>query len=121
MNAAGYRVATLGNHEFDYGIEAMFANAARARFSTVSCNFIKRDSAADAGRRVFPAYTVVTSGAVRVAFVGVTTPTTLVSAKPSTFLDPTGSYRAYDFIAGERGEALYAAVQERCTPPCRTP
>ena len=91
MNAAGYQVATLGNHEFDYGIATMFANAARATFRTVSCNFLKRESAADPGRRVFPAYTVVTSGAVRVAFVGVTTPSTLVSAKPSTFLDPTGT------------------------------
>ena len=32
MNAAGYKVATLGNHEFDYGIDILFANAARARF-----------------------------------------------------------------------------------------
>ena len=112
MNAAGYKVATLGNHEFDYGIETMFANAARATFRTVSCNFISRNSADDPGRLVFPAYTVVTSGAVRVAFVGVTTPTTLVSAKPSTFLDPTGKYRAYDFIAGTRGDALYKAVQD---------
>ena len=112
MNAAGYKVATLGNHEFDYGIDAMFANAARAKFRTVSCNFIHRKSSDDPGRLVFPAYTVVTSGAVRVAFVGVTTPTTLVSAKPSTFLDPTGSYRAYDFMAGERGAALYKAVQD---------
>ena len=112
MNAAGYKVATLGNHEFDSGIKTLFSNVASAKFRTVSCNFIKHSAANDAGRRVFPAYTVVTSGTVRVAFVGVTTPTTLVSAKPSTFLDPTGSYRAYDFIAGERGEALYAAVQE---------
>ena len=119
MNAAGYKVATLGNHEFDYGIETLFANAARARFRTVSCNFVKRDSADDPGRRVFPAYTVVTSGAVRVAFVGVTTPTTLVSAKPSTFLDPTGSFRAYDFMAGERGAALYKAVQDAVNEAAR--
>ena len=112
MNAAGYNVATLGNHEFDYGIDAMFSNAARATFRTVSCNFIGRKSADDPGRLVFPAYTVVTSGTTRVAFVGVTTPTTLVSAKPSTFLDPTHTYRAYDFIAGTRGAALYAAVQD---------
>ena len=112
MNAAGYSVATLGNHEFDYGIDAMFANAARATFQTVSCNFIGRKSADDPGRLVFPAYTVITSGTVRVAFVGVTTPTTLVSAKPSTFLDPTGKYRAYDFIAGTRGADLYKAVQD---------
>ncbi len=119
MNAAGYKVATLGNHEFDYGIDAMFANAARAKFRTVSCNFISRKSADDPGRLVFPAYTVVTSGTVRVAFVGVTTPTTLVSAKPSTFLDPTGSYRAYDFMAGERGAALYKAVQDAVNEAAR--
>ena len=112
MNATGYQAATLGNHEFDYGMATMFANVARANFRTVSCNFVRRKSADAPVSLVFPAYTVVTSGAVRVAFVGVTTPTTLVSAKPSTFLDPSGTYRAYDFLAGERGEGLYAAVQE---------
>ena len=112
MNAAGYDVATLGNHEFDYGIEAMFRNVRHAAFRTTCCNFVSRKSPDDPGERVFPQYVVVTSGTVRVAFVGVTTPTTLVSAKPSTFLDPTGSWRAYDFIAGKRGDALYAAVQK---------
>ena len=112
MNAAGYDVATLGNHEFDYGIATMFDNAARATFRITCCNFVSKADAADPGRRVFPSYVVVTSGTVRVAFVGVTTPTTLVSAKPSTFLDPTGSWRAYDFIAGDHGEALYDVVQK---------
>ncbi len=112
MSATGYQVATLGNHEFDYGIKAMFENARRAAFRTVSCNFVHRSSSTDEGRLVFPAYVVVTSGTARVAFVGVTTPTTLVSAKPSTFLDPTGTWREYDFTAGERGKALYAAVQK---------
>ena len=116
MNAAGYQVATLGNHEFDYGIKTMFANAARATFRTVSCNFLKRESAADPGHLVFPAYTVVTSGTVRVAFVGVTTPSALVSAKPSTFLDPTGTWRAYDFISGKE---LYAAVQRAVNEAAR--
>ncbi|MDD6029474.1 MAG: 5'-nucleotidase C-terminal domain-containing protein [Kiritimatiellae bacterium] len=111
MNAAGYDVATLGNHEFDYGIPAMHRNVARAKFRMTSCNFISRTGPLDPGRLVLPPYAVVTSGTVRVAFVGVTTPTALVSAKPSTFLDPTGTYRAYDFLAGERGDALYAAVQ----------
>ncbi|MBR4171736.1 MAG: bifunctional metallophosphatase/5'-nucleotidase [Kiritimatiellae bacterium] len=111
MNATGYKVATLGNHEFDYGIESMFENARHATFRTVSCNFIQRKSPDDPGRLVFPAYTVVTSGTIRVAFVGVTTPTTLVAAKPTTFLDPTGKWHAYDFIAGDRGKDLYAAVQ----------
>ena len=112
MGAAGYKVATLGNHEFDYGISTMFDNAARAAFRTVSCNFVRKRSPDDPGELVFPPYAVVTSGAVRVAFVGVTTPTTVVSAKPSTFLDPSGSWRAYDFLPGHGCEALYAAVQK---------
>ena len=112
MNAAGYDVATLGNHEFDYGIDTMFRNARNAAFRTTCCNFVSRKSPDDPGTLVFPSYAIVTSGTVRVAFVGVTTPTTLVSAKPSTFLDPTGKWRSYDFLAGERGDALYAAVQK---------
>ena len=112
MNAAGYDVATLGNHEFDYGMKAMFDNVSRATFRYTCCDFIHRKAPDDPGTLVLPPYVVVTAGTVRVAFVGVTTPTTLVSAKPTTFLDPTGAWRTYDFIAGERGDALYAAVQK---------
>ena len=111
MNAAGYDVATLGNHEFDYGIPAMLRNLKNSTFQNTSCNFLQRKSADDPGRLLLPPFVVVTNGAVRVGFVGVTTPTALVSAKPSTFLDPTGTYRAWDFIAGADGSELYAAVQ----------
>ena len=111
MNAAGYDVATLGNHEFDYGIPAMLRNLQLSAFKNTSCNFLQRKSADDPGKLLLQPYVVVTNGDVRVGFVGVTTPTALVSAKPSTFLDPTGTYRAWDFIAGKRGEELYAAVQ----------
>ena len=112
MNAAGYDMATLGNHEFDYGMETMFRNVRAAKFRTACCNFVRRDSPDGPAERVFPAYAVVTSGAVKVAFVGVTTPSTLVSAKPSTFLDSSGSWRKYDFIAGKNGEELCATVQK---------
>ena len=112
MNAAGYDVATLGNHEFDYGVPALFDNIRRASFRYACCNFIRRKTPDDPGTLVLPSYVVVTAGAARVAFVGVTTPATLVSARPSTFLDSSGGWRAYDFISGERGEALYAAVQQ---------
>ena len=37
MNAAGYDVATLGNHEFDYGMKAMFDNVSRATFRYTCC------------------------------------------------------------------------------------
>lgn len=111
MNAAGYDVATLGNHEFDYGIAAMTANVARCAFPVTSCNLVRRRAAAEPGEPALPAYVVVTGGAARVAFVGATTPATLVAAKPATFLSENGDYREWDFIAGERGGAFYAAVQ----------
>lgn len=111
MNVAGYDVATLGNHEFDYGIPAMLRNLQHSTFRNTSCNFLHRRSADDPGKLLLPPSVVITNGNVRVGFVGVTTPTALVSAKPSTFMDPTGTYRAWDFIAGAKGEALYAAVQ----------
>lgn len=111
MNAAGYDVATLGNHEFDYGIPALHRNLARSKFAVTSCNFVRRAAAGEPGALVLPPYVVKQAGDVRVAFVGITTPTALVSSKPSTFLDPTGTFRAYDFIGGEGGRDLYAAVQ----------
>ena len=82
MNAAGYDVATLGNHEFDYGIPAMLRNLKNSAFRNTSCNFLQRKSADDPGRLLLPPFVVVTNGAVRVGFVGVTTPRALVSAKP---------------------------------------
>ena len=39
MNAAGYDVATLGNHEFDYDMEGALAAIERADCPYVSCHF----------------------------------------------------------------------------------
>ena len=39
MNTAGYDIATLGNHEFDYGMEKALANVKAADFPYISCNF----------------------------------------------------------------------------------
>ena len=111
MNATGYQVATLGNHEFDYGMPQLLKNAVRARFPTVCCNLIHHAAPGDAGSRVFPSYVVITSGTVRVAFVGVTTPQTLISSRPTTFLDRTGTWREYDFIAGDGGQAFLLFCQ----------
>ncbi|MBQ2437849.1 MAG: metallophosphoesterase, partial [Clostridia bacterium] len=39
MNAAGYDLATLGNHEFDYGMTGCINLRSWASFPYVSCNF----------------------------------------------------------------------------------
>ncbi|MCU4654133.1 bifunctional 2',3'-cyclic-nucleotide 2'-phosphodiesterase/3'-nucleotidase [Roseibacterium sp. SDUM158016] len=43
MNAIGYDAATLGNHDFDYGLEALEASLAGARFPVVLANAVRRD------------------------------------------------------------------------------
>jgi 2',3'-cyclic-nucleotide 2'-phosphodiesterase/3'-nucleotidase len=43
MNALDYDVATLGNHDFNYGLEALERAYAQARFPVVCCNVRKSD------------------------------------------------------------------------------
>ena len=43
MNRLDYAVATLGNHEFNYGLEALERAYAQARFPIVCCNVLKLD------------------------------------------------------------------------------
>ena len=40
MNEAGYDIATLGNHEFDYGMARAKAIIKEADFPYVSCNWV---------------------------------------------------------------------------------
>ena len=40
MNEAGYDIATLGNHEFDYGYAQLKENLKEATFSTICCNIL---------------------------------------------------------------------------------
>ena len=46
MNKVGYDVVTLGNHEFDYGMDRFFELTKMAKFPYVSCNFADMDGKA---------------------------------------------------------------------------
>src|ERR1700729_2055725 len=43
MNTLDYAVATLGNHDFNYGLEALERAYAQARFPVVCCNVLRPD------------------------------------------------------------------------------
>ena len=43
MNGLDYAAATLGNHEFNYGLEALERSYAQARFPLVCCNILRSD------------------------------------------------------------------------------
>lgn len=105
MNTLKYDVATFGNHEFDYTVPNMEELVKKADFPYISCNFTKN------GELVYDPYIIKEAGGIKIAFVGVTTPTTLRTCLPEYFQDENGK-QIYGFKEGGDGEELYAAVQE---------
>ena len=95
MNLAGYDVATIGNHEFDYGYAQLKSNLNSAGFKVVCANVLQD------GSPVFDAYTKISKGGVQVAFVGLETPEAQTKANPALIQGLT-------FLAGDE---MYAAVQ----------
>ena len=108
MNAAGYDVATPGNHEFDYGMARAKAIMKEADFPYLSCNWVDLRTTL----RVLPSVKVFVRGGRRIAFVGVTTPETFTKSTPAYFMDKAQRKYIYDIQGGEDGKKLYDAVQK---------
>ena len=109
MNSAGYDVATLGNHEFDYGMDGAMNVIEWAEFPYTSANFYHEKDGVK-GEAVLPPYVMFECGADKVAFVGVTTPESFTKSTPAYFQDENGTY-IYGISGGEDGSALYGDVQ----------
>ena len=108
MNAAGYDVATPGNHEFDYGMDRAKAIMKEADFPYLSCNWVDLRTTL----RVLSSVKVFVRGGRRIAFVGVTTPETFTKSTPAYFMDKAQRKYIYDIQGGEDGKKLYDAVQK---------
>ncbi len=109
MNATGYDVATLGNHEFDYGMAGCMQAIDWANYSYVSSNFFHEKDGV-VGDSVLDAYKVFDVNGIKIAVIGITTPETFTSTTPAYFQDANGNY-IYAISGGEDGEKLYNAVQ----------
>ena len=79
MNAVGYDVVTLGNHEFDYGYAQLKENMSKAKFKVVCADVFNED-----GTPIFDAnYTCTTKSGVKIGFFGMETPETQTKANPA--------------------------------------
>ena len=89
MNAVGYDVATLGNHEFDYGYAQLMENLKEAGFSVICADVYLDES----GETILPATTVIEvdvpaargeedARPLRIGFFGMETPETATKANP---------------------------------------
>lgn len=108
MNAAGYDAATLGNHEFDYGMARTKEIIQEAEFPYLSCNFVSLPT----GLKVLPSTKTFSIGGVRVAFVGITTPESFTKSTPAYFMNEAQTKYIYDIYGGEDGQKLYDSVQK---------
>lgn len=89
LNRMGYDAVTLGNHEFDYGVDTLAKVLQNANFAIVSTNYdVKNTPLED----VVQPYVVLNRGCARVGILGVgINPTGLVAEKnfaPVRYLEP---------------------------------
>ena len=103
MNLVGYDALTLGNHEFDYRLTRLDELTAMMNTKPVCCNFQKIGES----ESYFEPYSIVAYGDVDVAYIGITTPSTITSSSPGQFKDSSG-----EFIYTFNSSSLYDVVQE---------
>ena len=103
MNLVGYDALTLGNHEFDFRIERLEELIGMMDTKPVCCNFQEIDK----DTSYFDPYSIVSYGDVKIAYIGITTPSALTSAAPAQFKNENGDY-LYSF----NPSTLYDIVQK---------
>lgn len=107
MNYAGYDVATIGNHEFDYGYENLAKLAAAAEFPIIAANVMYNGKTAFEANKVFE----LESG-VKVGVFGLSTPETATKAHP-------GKIKGVTFLSGDdMNKAAQAQVDELTAAGC---
>lgn len=97
MALAGYDLAALGNHEFDYGYENLASLLETAEFPILAANVFYE------GQPITAAHTVMETGDLTIGIFGLTTPETASSAHPSKI-------RGVTFLAREE---LYTCAQDQ--------
>lgn len=108
MNAAGYDVVTLGNHEFDFGYAQLMENLADAQFQAICCNVYLDET----GESILPASTIFeTKDGLKIGFVGVETPETATKVNPGLISDI--SFSTFDKLY-EDTQAAVDAIKDDC-------
>ena len=97
MNAAGYHLATLGNHEFDFGYAQLMENLSKAEFKPIAADVLLKQT----GKSILDGHTILDMNGVKIGFFGMETPETLTKVNPSLIQE----------LTFPQGEELYACAQ----------
>ncbi len=77
MNEAGYDLMAAGNHEFDYGADALLENKGLADFPVLAANVLKD------GKPLLESSAVLEVAGYKIGFIGLTTVSTATSTNPT--------------------------------------
>ena len=100
LNALGFDAGSPGNWEVVYGPEALRKLMSEVNYRVICYNFHEKAT----GKRLFPPAVVLEKNGVRVAFVGVTDPTTTTRQPPAEVagLDSTQMAGLREFVQAVR-------------------
>lgn len=95
MNEIGYAASVIGNHEFDFGLQALKDRLAEAKFPYLSANLrYKRDDTTPTDLGIQP-FMIREIGGLRLGVIGLTTTSTPRTTNPANLT-------AFDFLDYER-------------------
>lgn len=111
LNAAGLDLATLGNHEFDFGDDVLVERMHASKFRYVISNVVDTNT----GRPIGDAspYLVEAYGNLRVGYIGLVLTTTEISRdglKHTKLTDPFAAAARYVPMLKERGAQAIVAI-----------
>jgi 5'-nucleotidase len=111
LNAIGLDVATLGNHEFDFGPTVLVERMRESAFTWVSSNVLDRRSGRPFGGAQSEVF--LTLAGVRIGVLGLTTPDSAVTSSPGPDVEirePIAVARPLTADLRRRGAQLIVAV-----------
>ena len=111
LNAAGLDLATLGNHEFDFGDDVLIQRMREARFEWVVSNVIDTNTGQPIGGAA--PYLVKTFGALKVGFLGLCLDTDEITPdklKHTRIVDPIAAAGQYLPVLKREGATVIVAV-----------
>lgn len=117
MNVADYDLMTTGNHEYDYGLDQLFANAAKAQFPILAANVYRDGSPVMNGKTAAEnngENAVLTVGDKKIGFFGLLTQDTKTSTSPDAvsqleFKDEVETAKQQiDFLEAQDVDAIVA-------------
>jgi 5'-nucleotidase len=111
LNAAGLDLATLGNHEFDFGDDVLIERMRQSKFRYVISNVVDTNTGHPIGGAA--PYLLETYGTLKVGYIGLVLTTTEISAdklKHTRLSDPFASATRYIPVLKRAGAQVIVAI-----------